>query len=104
MNRCVESEKLILAVADDDCSLLQRRVALLIGARFSLAAVMVDMSQASASVRVRVRVLKIRAYTEKEKATPRLAAHRMGGGGLLKVATHGGILAACGTTTWDMKF
>ena len=69
MNKCAESKALILAVADDDRPLLQRRVARLIGAGRSPSAVMADMSKA----------FKIITYTEKEKAIAGLAALGVGG-------------------------
>ena len=68
MIRCAQSQALILAVADDDQPLLQRRLARLIGGGHSPSAIMADMSEA----------FKIRMYTEKEKAIAGLAALGVG--------------------------
>ena len=94
MNKCAESKALILAVADDDRPLPQRRVARLIGAGHSPSAFMADISKA----------FKIRTYTEKEKAIARLAALGVGGCEFLKVANRGGILPSYDTAMVDMKF
>ena len=91
MNTCAELKALILAVADDDRPL---RVARLIGAGPSPSAVMADMSKA----------LKIRTYTEKEKAIAGLAALGVGGCEFLKAANRGGILPSYDTVVVDMKF
>ena len=94
MNKCAESKALILAVADDDRPLLQRRVARLIGAGHSPSAVMADMSKA----------FKSRTYTEKEKAIAGIAALGVGGCEFLKVANRGGILPSYDMAMVDMKF
>ena len=94
-NNVQEYQKaLILAVADDDRPLLQRRVARLIGAGHSPSAVMADMSKA----------FKVRTYTEKEKAIAGLAALGVGGCEFLKVANRGGTLPSYDTAMVDMKF